>query len=507
MALSSKKTIAKNTGFLYIRTFIVLVVSLWTSRVILQSLGVEDYGIYSAVGGLVSMFTVLTGSMSASISRYITYELGTGKIEKLKQIFSASLLTQLLFIIIVVVVAETMGLWFLNNEMIIPKDRSFAANCVYQCTIIIFCFDLFAIPYNAELIAHEHMKTYAYVSIVDNLFRLIIAYVIFVSPLDKLIFYSLLMALLSLAVRVFYPWYCKRKFEECQKVIVKGIDKANFIGLFNFAGWNILGEVSTISSSHGIGLLLNVFFGPLINAAYGIASQINSAVLAFSNNFTTALAPSITKSYAEKQMDYMRDLVYLGARYSYYLLFLLVLPIIMETETILTIWLKEVPEYSIEFVKLLLVHSLITILSQTIIRAVQATGDIKKYQIIISCVSLLSLPISYIALRFGLNPSIALIPLVAVAFGTFVVRLLIVRPLIGITLKDFITKVLVRLAMVTIIAPVIPVVLKKTLNEGLVSSIIVCAASVLFVGVTCVYIGVTPSEREQLINKLRVFIK
>ncbi|MBQ0087069.1 MAG: oligosaccharide flippase family protein [Bacteroidales bacterium] len=506
MALSSKQTVAKNTILLYVRTFIVLIISLVTSRILLQSLGVEDYGIYNAVGGFVAMFAVLTGSMSAAISRYITFELGTGNCEKLKQVFSSSVIVQLIFIAVIILVAEAFGIWFLNEKMTIPADRMIAANWVFQCTVVIFCVNLLSVPYNAEIIAHEHMKTYAYVSIVDNVFRLIIAYLIFISPLDKLIFYALLMTALSVGIRVFYQIYCTKRFEECKKISFK-INRSVLKGLVGFASWNMLGEMASIFSHQGISLVLNVFLGPLVNAAYGVANQVNSAVLAFTNNFTTALSPSITKSYAEGSLVYMKNLVLQGARYSYYLLLILVVPLLIETETVLHIWLKDVPAHSVIFVKLMLVYSLISILSQTTIRAVQATGDIKRYQIIISTVSLLSLPLAYILLRFGFAPESALIAVLVVSFCTLIVRLIIVKPMIGISIGEFAENVLLRCVLVSIFAFSAPYALHIIMPKSLIVTVIICFVSVLWTAGMCCFIGMSKAERNTFYSKTISIIK
>lgn len=505
MALSSKQTVAKNTVLLYIRTFIVLIISLVTSRILLQSLGVEDYGIYNAVGGFVAMFAVLTGSMSAAISRYITFELGTGNSEKLKQVFSSSVIVQLIFIVIIVLVAEAFGIWFLNSKMTIPSDRMVAANWVFQCTVIIFCVNLLSVPYNAEIIAHEHMKTYAYVSIVDNVFRLIIAYLIFVSPFDKLIFYALLMTALSVGIRVFYQIYCTKKFEECKNISFK-INRNVLKGLVGFASWNMLGEMASLFSHQGISLVLNVFLGPLVNAAYGVANQVNSAVLAFTNNFTTALSPSITKSYAEGSLGYMKSLVLQGARYSYYLLLILVVPLLIETEFILQIWLKEVPEHSIVFVRLMLIYSLISILSQTIIRAVQATGDIKRYQIIISTVSMLSLPLACVLLKYGFAPASALVAVVIVSFCTLIVRLIIVKPMIGISIGLYFKNVLLSVLIISFISFTPLSFLHNLLPKANFVSLTLCLVSILWTIFTCFFIGFTKEERSIVGKKISSFI-
>lgn len=506
MALSSKATIAKNTVFLYIRTLVVLFISLWTSRVILDSLGVEDFGIFNAVGGLVTMFTVLTGSMSSAISRFITFEIGTGDVDKLKRVFSASIIVQVAFILVIVLVAETIGLWFLNNKMIIPAERLGAANWVFQFTLIMFCFNLLAVPYNAEIIAHEHMKTYAYVSVVTSFLLLVIAFLVYVSPVDRLVFYSALMTMLAVGVRLFYRVYCKHCFKECEQIVWK-IDKELIFELGKFAGWNMFGSAAVTFRTQGISILLNVFFGPLLNAAYGIANQVNAAVMSFSNNFTTAFAPSITKAYAEKEYSYMNSLVLQGARFSYYLLFIFVLPILLETETLLTIWLNNVPDRAVQFVRLVLIFSLVEILSGTIVRAVLATGDIKKYQLIVGSVALSTMPIAYIVLLLGGGAESTMFVSIIVAAFTLVIRLLVVKPMIGISFKTFIKAVLWPVTIVSFVSFIPPWLVFLTLPRGTASFVIVCTVSVLSAVISCYFFGCTISERKIIQAKVKSFIK
>ena len=506
MSLSSKETIAKNTILLYIRTLVVLFVSLWTSRVILLSLGARDFGIFNAVGGLVAMFSILTGSMSSAISRFITYEIGIGDEERLKRIFSASVVVQIIFILLVVLVAETIGLWFLNNKMTIPEDRMIAANWVFQFTVITFCFNLLAVPYNAELIAHEHLSTYAYVSVTDNVLRLAIAFLIYISPIDRLIFYSCLMTFLAISVRVFYQLYCRHNFMECRNVRLK-FDKPLILSLGKFAGWNMFGSASVTFSHQGISILLNIFFGPLLNAAYGIANQVNAAVMAFTNNFTTAFTPSITKAYAEKKNSYMNSLVLQGARFSYYLLFIFVLPILFETETILSIWLKEVPEHTVSFVRLVLIFSLVEVISGTIIRAVLATGNIKKYMLTIGTLALSTVPIAYLVLKMGGFAETTMFVSIIVTLVTLFVRLIIVKPMIGLSFLTFTRSVLWPVFLVTVVSAILPLLAFVLMPSNTFSFLFVCSISILSAALTCFFVGCTTSERQTILYKMKTILK
>lgn len=506
MALSSKTTIAKNTVLLYIRTLIVLFISLWTSRVILHSLGVEDFGIFNAVGGLVTMFSILTGSMSHAISRFITFEIGTGDFEKLKRVFSASMIVQISFIAIIILIAETLGIWFLNNKMTIPDDRIAAANWVFQFTLVTFCFSLLSIPYNAEVIAHEHLKTYAYVGVIENVLRLVVAYAIYVSPMDRLVFYSLLMMLLAIGVRLFYQIYCRLQFEECSNIKWKA-DKKLIWEMGKFAGWNMFGSAAVTFRTQGISIILNMVFGPLLNAAYGIANQVNSAVMSFTNNFTTAFTPSITKSYAEKKYAYMNSLVLQGARFSYYLMLFFVLPLLLETDILLSVWLKDVPEYSVPFVRLVLILSLVEVISQTIVRAVLATGDIKKYQIIVGSIALLTIPIAYMFLKLGFAAESTMVVAIVIAIIALIVRLIIIKPIIGISLYDFSKTVLLPIFLVTLVSAVLPILTYKLLSQQtLLSFFIVCATSVMSVALSALFVGCSAAERKSLLSKAKSVI-
>ena len=452
------------------------------------------------------MFSILTGSMSAAISRFITFEIGTGNLEKLKRVFSASMIVQLAFITVIVIVAETLGIWFLNNKMTIPADRLVAANWVFQFTLITFCFSLLAVPYHAEVIAHEHMTTYAYASIVENVFRLVIAFLIYLSPIDKLIFYSLLMTLLAIGVRVFYQIYCSHFFDECKNFVWK-VDKALLVEMSKFAGWNMFGSAAVTFRTQGISIILNMFFGPLLNAAYGIANQVNSAVMSFTHNFTTAFTPSITKAYAEKKYSYMRSLVLQGARFSYYLLLIFVLPILFETETVLRIWLKDVPEYAVNFVRLILVFSLVEILSQTIIRAVLATGDIKKYQIIVGSVALSTIPIAYVLLKLGANPESTMFVAIVIAAITLIVRLFIIKPMIGLSFWDFTKSVLFPVSLVTAVSAIAPLIAVHSIPDGIIAFLAVCTICVLSAGLSSFFLGCTAKEREKVYSKFKSLLE
>lgn len=370
----NNKRIAKNTLLLYFRMLFMMVVSLYTSRVILNALGAEDFGIYNVVGGVVAMFTVISGSLSAAISRFITYELGKGDQSKLNKIFSTSVTIQLLLSLIIVVLIESFGVWFLNAKMTIPADRITAANWVLQFSIITFVINLISVPYNAVIIAHEKMSAFAYISILEALCKLAIAFLIMCSPIDKLIYYAVLMCIVAIIVRLTYGYYCKKHFSECTYHFLW--DKELLSKMFSFAGWQFFGTGSYMLMTQGVNILLNFFFGPVVNAARGIAVQVDGIIQQFVNNFTTAINPQITKSYAEDKKAYMFLLIYTGAKYSYFLVLFFAIPIILETNTILTLWLKNVPEHTVSFLRLIICIDLLYVLSNTMMTAMISTGNI-----------------------------------------------------------------------------------------------------------------------------------
>ena len=341
----NNRRIAKNTLLLYFRMLLTMIVSLYTSRVVLNTLGIEDYGIYNVVGGVVAMFSVISGSLSAAITRFITFELGVGNKESLNKVFSSSVTIQIGLALIIVILAEVVGVWFLNVKMNIPDERMVAANWVFQFSLLTFAISLISVPYNACIIAHEKMSAFAYISIFEAAGKLGVAFLIAVSPIDRLIFYAILICCIAIIIRLVYGIYCKRNFEECSYHFI--YDGYLLKRMFGFAGWNFLGAASWVLSNHGGNIVINLFCGPAVNAARGIATRVTSAVQGFSQNFMTALNPQITKSYASGDWQYMMTLIYQGARLSFYMLLLISLPVLLNTHYLLEIWLKVVPEHAV----------------------------------------------------------------------------------------------------------------------------------------------------------------
>lgn len=499
------KRIAKNTLLLYVRMLFMMVVSLYTSRVILNALGVEDYGIYNVVGGVVAMFSVISGSLSAAISRFITYELGKGDQRKLNKIFSASVTIQLLLSFIIVVLVETIGVWFLNEKMTIPADRMVASNWVLQLSIITFVLNLISVPYNAAIIAHERMSAFAYISILEAIGKLAIAFLIMVSPCDRLIFYALLTCAVAIIVRLTYGIYCKKHFAECTYHF--NWDRDLLKQMFGFAGWNFIGASSAILRDQGSNIIINLFHGPAVNAARGIAIQVNGAVFGFVNNFMTALNPQITKSYASGDREYMMTLIYQGARLSFYMLLLLSLPILVNTHYILVAWLKLVPEHAVLFVQLTLVFAMSESISNPLITAMLATGRIRNYQIVVGGLQMMNLPISYVCLRVGLMPEIVLIVAISISQCCFAVRLYLLRGLIGLSARQYVRNVYINVLLVSILSSVAPSVLSIYMDESFLSFIATSIVSIASTAMVVFYIGCNGREREFVKEKAQIMIR
>lgn len=490
---SESKKLAKNTMVLTFKMLFLLVINLYTSRVLLKALGVDDYGIYNAVGGIVTMFTIISGSITAAITRYLTFELGRGDHNKLSKIFSTAIIIQASIAVIVIILAETLGLWFLNTQMNIPAERMYAANWVYQLSIITFAINLISIPYNATIVAHEKMSTFAYISLYEGIIKLIISYAIFVSPIDTLIFYALSLCFLSVSIRAIYTIYCKRNFKECTYKWT--YDKSLIKEMFGFAGWNFIGAASGLLRDQGGNIIINIFCGPAANAARGIAYQVNHAVHSFLSSFTTAMHPQITKSYAAGDNHYFMSLLFRGSKLSYFILFALSLPILINTEYIVNLWLGQNPHYTTDFTKLVLILSMSEAISMPLITAMLATGDIKKYQIIVGGLNMTNLPISYILLRCNLSPNYIFITAIIISQLTLFTRLALLKNMIGFNIGKFLMQIYTRIIITSIISIVPPVILQYYLDNNFCNFILVSAISIISTIGICWCIGLTRQER------------
>ena len=482
-----------------------MLVALYTSRVILNALGEDDYGIYGVVGGIVVFFNIIQGSLNAAISRFITFELGKGDSDRLSRVFSTSVNIQVLMSVIFLVFAEVIGVWFLEYKMNIPEGRMYAAHWVLQCSILSFVVGLLSVPYNATIIAHEHMGAFAYLSILSTFLNLGVALIIDSVSYDKLIFYAICILGINVLMQILYVVYCKNHFQESSWHFVK--DKSLVKEMAGFAGWNFLGASSGVLLGQGVNILMNLFFGVAVNAARSIASQVDNAVNMLVNNFTMALNPQITKSYASGDLSYMHDLVCKGAKYSFFIMLIPSLPILLETPQILELWLKQVPNFTIVFVRLTILISLVSVLSQTLITSMLATGRIKKYQIIISSLSYSIFIFAYLAYRLGLPPYASYIIQLIVFVIELGARLLLLRGMISLSIREYAISVIFKIMVVIIVASIIPVLVMLSMHESLLRLFFICILSVVSVLLTIYGLGLSSGERKWLNGKVVSFVK
>ena len=400
--LENNKRVAKNTLILYFRMLLTLIIKLYISRIILDTLGVEDYGVYNVIGGVVLLFSIFSGSLSVAISRYITFELGKGNIEKLKNIFSTSVNIQVLMSIIIFILAEVTGIWFINEKMQISPNRIFAAHWVLQFAILSFVIGLISVPYNATIVAHEKMSAFAYVSILEAALNLTAAYMLYVSPFDKLIVYAALLCVISVIVRIVYGVYCRRHFEEAHYHFI--FEKKLLKDMTGFIGWAFCGNGVVILKDQGTNILLNLYCGPAVNAARGIAVQVNGAVYSLVNNFLMAVNPQITKSYSCGDIKYMHKLIIKSGKLTFLALTLFFFPLCANIDTVLSLWLTEVPQHTDTFIILMLTYSLLDCFGSPMVTGVLAEGDIKRYEINLTLLYVTNFIVAYLILKWGYEP-------------------------------------------------------------------------------------------------------
>ncbi len=493
--------IAKNTIFLYFRMFIMMLIGLYTSRVILNVLGVEDYGTYNVVGGVVSMFSIFTTAMSSSISRFLTFELGKDNHETLEKVFSTALNVQFMVSIVIIVAIELIGVWFLNTQMEIPEGRMGAANWVLQCSAFTFVVGLLMVPYNASIIAHERMGIYAYVSIFDAIMKLAIVLALYYSPFDMLKSYAVLLLCVSTITTLIYWFYCKRHFKECTYKRV--YDKQYLIKMTSFAGWSMVGDGAWILNTQGVNILINIFFGVTLNAARGIATTVDSMVQSFVRNFMVAINPQIIKSYAEGDFSYLHRLIYMGSKYSYFLILLFMIPICLETELILTLWLKIVPNYAVVFTRLTMASTMCVTLGNSLITANSATGQIRDYQLVAGFMSLSIFPLTWLAFALDFSPVSAYFIHFGVFFLLIFIRLYIVKDKLHMSAWNYVREVLLKALFVTVPSIVIPCTICFLQEDSFVRLIEVCLISIPVTLFFIYLIGMNNEERRYVIGVIK----
>lgn len=499
------KRIAKNTLMLYFRMILTMLVSLYTSRVVLNTLGVEDFGIYNVVGGVVMMFAFFNSAMSSATQRFISFELGKGNFVQLRKTFNASQIIHIGIAVLIFVIAETVGIWFVKIYMVIPSERMEAAIWVYHFSVLSFMVSIIQVPYNATIIAHERMNVYAYVSILEVLLKLLIVFMLTWITYDKLKLYAILNLVVTYLIASIYRVYTRRNFKESKFEVVK--DKKLFKTLISYSGWNLFGNIAGVAQGQGINIILNIFFGPVLNAARGIATQVQSAVNSFVNNFQVAVNPQIIKSYAANEKEYMISLIIQSSKYSFYLLFLLSLPIILEVDQILKLWLITVPEYAPIFTILVLIVILITSISGPLKIAVQATGKVAIYQAVIGTLLFLTLPISYVFLKSGYPPEVTLYITIAIEIIALIFRLFFLKKLINFPVFRFIKEIIFRNIPIILLSTSLPLLVKKTIDENIWRLLIVVCVSLIWNSIVIYYVGLKTSEQKVIQRGLKKILQ
>lgn len=501
MTDSRTRRIARNTLMLYIRMFALLLVGLYTSRVVLEALGENDYGIYNVVGGVVAMFTIISGALNSAVSRFITFEMGKGAAARLNEVYSTAVTIQFIIALTVVAAAEPIGLWFIENEMTIDPSRIPAAKLVLHFSILAFVINLMSVPQMASITAHEKMSAYAAIGVLDGLLRLAVAFMIMRSPMDRLVYYAALMAAVVLIVRGAYGIYCRTHFPECRYRPV--FEKPLMKEMFSFAGWNFIGVSAGVLRDQGGNILVNLFYGTAVNAARGIAVQLNAAVQGFVTNFMTAVNPQITKSYASGDKAYMLSLIRRSSRMSFFLLFVIALPILFNTEYLLSIWLMDVPAHTVMFVRLFLVFALCESISNPLITAQLATGKIRNYQLVVGGLMLLNIPVSYIFLKHGAAAEITVAVAIAISLVCLAARLVMLRGMIGLSIRKFVSDVCLKIVLVVVISLILPIAIYNVLPDGFAGFVISAAVCVAVSGSAVLFMGLDGKERKELSAMIR----
>jgi O-antigen/teichoic acid export membrane protein len=501
MEASDNRRIAKNTAMLYSRMLITMGVSLYTSRVVLNVLGVEDFGIYSVVGGVVTMFTFLNSAMGASTSRFLIFELGKRDYNQLKKVFNASLCSHIGIALFVLILSETVGLWFFTHKLVIPEARMNAAHWVYQFSVLSAMVSLTQVPFNSIIIAHEKMNVYAYVSILEVSLKLIIVFLLVIGGFDKLKIYGILVFVVSVIVALTYSIYCIIKYPACSFSFQW--DKPLYKKLFSFSVWELYGGFAIMGMGQGLNMLLNIFFGPAVNAARGIAYQVQGAITGFGTNFMTAVKPQIIKLFAENNVKEMMKLIFASSKYSLFLTYFISLPLLLETGFILEHWLKIVPDYTVSFCRLILINNLIWSMRGPIVTAFHATGQIKAANLICGSLFYLIIIISYLFLKMGLPPQSVFIVTIVVSIMVQITELFLLKRLISFSIIGYMKQVACICILVMIVSAIFPLLLFLIMDNGFLRFIIVGLSCVITVSSSIYFLGIDQDTRKLVIQKIQ----
>lgn len=492
----------KNALMLYIRMLLSIVVSLYTARVILNTLGVVDYGIYGVVGGGVSMFSFLNASMSGATSRFLTFEMGKGNFQRLKDTFCSALIIHIGIALIIFVLAETIGLWFLMNRLVIPETRMYAAHWVYQLSILSMIISVTQVPYNASIIAHEKMDVYAYVEILNVTLKLLIVYLLVIGDFDKLILYAILTLAVSVVIALIYRFYCIRRFAEC---CFHWIWKLEILKpMLSFSGWNLFGNMSFTFKQQGLNFILNIFWGVLLNAANAVAMTVDGVISGFSYNIIQVFRPQIVKAYAINDLSLVDSLIRSACKYSVFMLMLISIPLCFEIRYVMGKWLGVVPDYAPEFCQVLLLQSIFNVINACLIIGIHATGRVTKFSLYNGLCNLILLPVLYLIFKFVINePIYAYFISFLFTFITVVINIYIFKsqiPMIKIYL-------IVKSCLITILICILPVLplflIVKNVEESIVRLLYITFSYVIMILFLGYYFLLNQSEKDFVMRKIR----
>lgn len=494
---ANSRRIAQNTIMLYIRMLLIMVVTLYTSRVILHTLGIEDYGIYNVVGGVIAMLGFLKGSLGGTGSRFIIFALGEGNKHQLRLVFTAVFFSHIILAGIIIVLGETIGLWFIHNKLVIPVERFEAALWVYHCAIMTTVITIIGMPYTSLIIAYERMNIFTYLSLIEVFLKLAIVWGIVYISYDKLIVYSILYLLVQLIIQLGYGCYCTIKLRESRLCLI--LDRHLLKEIIIYTSWTINGDVAIMGYTQGINLLLNLFFGPIANAARGIAVQIQAAVISFVQNFQVAIKPQIIKSYAISDFRYMHALVIAASKYGFFLMLIITIPLFLCIHSVLRFWLGIVPDYTVSFVRIMLLAGLLTPLSRTLIDAIHATGDIKKFQIYEGFLLLMVVPIAYILLKiYHISPNGVILVYFLVELATQCIRIWIILPKISLSYSIYLVKVILPILLLLPFMTVPLLFISIPHELSLLNMIVYVIISFLYVVLCSCVVGLNSLERRAI---------
>lgn len=500
-SLSNNKRIARNTILLYMRMVAIMLVSVFTSRITLEALGVEEYGIYNVVGGFIGMFALFRAGFVTTTQRFITYDLGRGDQRELNNTYNTCTIIFVVVSLIILIVAESFGIWFLNNKLVIPPERMNAAFWVFQLSLISLIVGLLGVTQNALIIAHERMGVFAGISVYEVAAKLAIAYAVFNAPFDKLVFYAAMICFVDVSIRIIYSVYCTRKFREARFALEFNRDK--FKRIFKFTGWTMLGGIGVIVKNQGVNIVLNLFFGPVVNAARGLATQVQGAVQGFVTNFQMALNPQIVKTYSAGELRATYELVFRSSKFSFCLLYVFALPLMLETDTVLGIWLKQVPDYTALFIRMMFLVALVETLTNPIVRTTEASGNVMIDQIVAGGADIATVVMSYFALQIFDNPVVVYIIMFVESAILLSARLIIANRKAGIPVAAFCKQVVVKVVLLSTVTSVPMFLLCRCMEEGLLRFLVVVPVAVLMVIICSWFTVFTVSERNTITRKVK----